>query len=234
METVNKNQISHQSHKDKYFKGQQANEVLICFLRHHWIYLLKEFLYLAIFGLVVFSTLLNLDAIQGLLQSNREAKMLFITGFFLITFFMHRFFIKLLNYFINVGIITDIRFIDHQKTLFFKDTIDSVDLTQIQNIEMIENGLLPNIFGYGDLKIFLSATAAEKTYLCIPNIKFHYRCLSRLKEARRSMFMERSGISIHEIAGEENAKIFHQQTNEMVQSAKKPIPFEDRSAANFK
>ena len=47
------------NNKDRYFKGQQINEVLIFFVRHHWIYLLKELLYFGIFCVIVFLTLSN-------------------------------------------------------------------------------------------------------------------------------------------------------------------------------
>lgn len=177
---------------DKHFKGQQTNETLICFMRHHWIYLVKEFSYFIIFLVVVILSLVHIDTIMEILRGNRELKLLFYTGFLVVTIFMHRFFLKLFNYFINLGIITDIRFIDHQKNLFFKDSIDAIDMLQIQNIEMLSNGLLPNLLGYGDIKIYLSASAGIKTFYCIPNAKFHFRCLSRQKEARQNLLRERT------------------------------------------
>lgn len=217
------------NNKDKYFKGQQSNETLICFVRHHWMYLLKEIMYFLILFLVVALTLANIETIKELLRGNRELKMLFLTGFCILTIFIHRFFIKILNYFVNIGIITDKRFIDHQKTIFFKDTMDSIDMRQIQNIESISNGILPNLLGYGDIKIFLSASSAVKTYSCIPNIKFHYRCLNRLKEAREKALLERTQVNVHDVAGRENARIFQpsipqNDLNDLKDG--KPIPFE--------
>ena len=176
---------------DKYFKGQQTNETLICFMRHHWISMVKEFSYFIIFLLVIILSLVHIDTIMTILRGNRELKLLFFTGFLLVTVYMHRFFLKFFNYFVNVGIITDIRFIDHQKNLFFKDSIDSIDMLQIQNIEMLSNGLLPNLLGYGDIKVYLSASSGIKTFSCIPNAKFHFRCLSRQKESRQNLLRER-------------------------------------------
>lgn len=173
------------SNLDKYFKGQQTNETFICFMRHHWIYLLKEFLYFTIFLLVIFFTITNIDAIQDILRGNREMKLLFITAFFVATLYLHRFFIKLLNFFVNVGIITDMRFIDHQKSLFFTDTMDSIDMAQIQNLERLGEGVLRTILGYGDIRIFLTASAGVKTFYCLPHVQFHFRCIGRQKELRQ-------------------------------------------------
>ena len=171
------------NNKDLHFKGQQSNETLICFFRHHCIVLIKEFLYLAIFLLIVTITLSKIGTIKEILHGNRELKLLFVTGFLIGTIYIHRFFFRLLNHFLNIGIITDLRIIDHQKTLLFKDTMDAIDMYQIQNIECIGEGILPNLLKYGDIRIYLSASSAVRTLTYIPNAKFHFRCITRQKEA---------------------------------------------------
>jgi len=163
---------------------------MICFMRHHWVSLLKEILQFIAFAAVGIISLIYIEDVKNLLRGNLEIKMFFLTGFLTYTILLNRCFLKILNYFVNIGIITNLRFIDHKKTLFFRDTIDSIDLGQIQNIEQIENGLFPNLLGYGDLKIFLNASAAVKTYHRLPNIKFHFRCINRQKEARQKELSE--------------------------------------------
>ncbi len=178
MDTINDN-------KDLYFKGQQAHENFICFFRKHWITLVRDFIYLLIFTFVAIITLLYFDKIQELLRGNVELKLFFITAFLTGTIFMHRFFLHMFNHFLSVGIITDIRVIDQDKTLFFHDVVEAVDMAQIQNIERLSNGFLPNILKYGDIKIFLNASDAILTFKTIPNAKYIFRCISREKEARQ-------------------------------------------------
>jgi len=115
-------------------------------------------------------------------------KLLFLIGFMVGTMYFHRFFIKLLNFFVNIGIITNLRIIDHKKTLFFHDTMDSIDMGQIQNIEKIEEGVLPAIFKFGDIKIFLNASDSVKNFSTVPNAKFHFRTINRQKEMRQLSF----------------------------------------------
>ncbi|MBI2634827.1 hypothetical protein HYW82_04125 [Candidatus Peregrinibacteria bacterium] len=174
------------TNRDKYFKGQQDKEEFVCFMRQHWIVLVKEFIYLIVFLLVCYFTLANIDSIQEVLRGNREMKLLFATAFFIGTLYIHRFFIKIFNYFLQVGIITDTRIVEHQKTLFMKDSMDSIDMAQIQNIERVGDGILPNLLGYGHIKIFLSASSAVKTFQYVPNAKFHFRLISRQKEIRQN------------------------------------------------
>jgi len=216
------------SNRDKYFKGQQADERFICFLRHHWIYLLKEYIYAIIFFASVYFALLHIESIQNILRGNREIKLLFATVFLFGTIFMHRFFIKILNFFVNTGIITEKRFIDHQKSLFFLDTMDSIDLSQIQNIERLGDGVLPNVFGYGDLKIFLTASAGIRTFNCLPNIKFHFRCITRQKEMAQRRLRRERGYVGEEIYNRDIQYPPSRKTKSQKDIRRTPIPFEDK------
>ena len=121
------------NNRDKYFKGQQSNEILICFFRKHWITLAKEFLYFFIFMFIIFFTLKYIDTIQEVMRGNRELKLFFLTGFLIATFYVHRFFVKMLNYFVYIGLITNLRVIDHQKSLFFNDSPSNQSIINIKN-----------------------------------------------------------------------------------------------------
>lgn len=182
--------------KDLHFKGQQANEVFICFFRHHWISLLREFVYFGIFAAIMGLILLKTNDIQKVIHDSRELRLLFLMGFFIGTIYLHRFFMKILDHYLSISIITDRRIVDHQKTLFFKDTMDAIDMAQIQNIERIGDGLLPSLLKYGDIKIYLSSSAAFRTLACVPNDKFHFRCITRQKEALQQQLNERQHIGL--------------------------------------
>lgn len=180
------------SNKDRFFKGQQAGEEFVCFFRHHWIELLKDLIYFSIFLTLGILSVEGIEKIKLVMRDSYEMKLLFLICFVLGNFYLHRFFVRLLNHFINIGIITDRRIIDHKKTVFLTDTIDSIDMAQIQNIEKIEEGLLSTILDFGDIKIYLSASDAVKTFYAVPNAKFHFRCINRQKEIRQmAMLKER-------------------------------------------
>jgi hypothetical protein len=170
---------------DKFFKGQYRDEEFICFFRHHWVALLKEFFYFSIFLFVVITGFLLMPEIKDLLRGNKEVKLFFVTAYLIGTIFLHRFFLKLLNHFVNVGIITDRRVIDHKKTLFFQDTKESIDTALIQNIERISKGIWPSLLRYGNIRIYLNASDAIIHFNVIPNAKFIFRCINRQKELRQ-------------------------------------------------
>lgn len=187
--------------KDKIFKGQHANEEFVCFFRHHWITLLKEITIFILLISLITASLISFNEIQDLITSNSAARIVFVMAYIAITFFMHRFFIVMLNYFVDVGIITDMRIIDHQKTIFFKDIADSIDLTYIQNIEQVSHGVLSSMLKYGSIKIFLASSVTTKTFHHVPNPKFHFRCLNRQKEIREKT-LPRSHQKLHHHAPE--------------------------------
>lgn len=185
--------------RDKYFKGQQEHEEFICFFRRHWITIFKEIMYFSIFLGMVILTLINIGLIKDILIGNRELKMLFLIAFLGMTFFMHRCFLNILNHFLQVGIITNSRIIDHKKTLYFSSSMESILIDQIQDVERIGEGILPNIFNYGDIKIYLTGTSAVKTFKKMPNARFHFRCINRLVEERKkAMLTERLAHGIKE------------------------------------
>lgn len=169
------------TNRDKFFKGQQDNEQFICFFRHHWIVLLREFFYFLILILIFFLIVSNVDIVRQFALNGPPSQFLLVIGFVTITFFLHRFFVILLNYFVNIGIITNLRFIDHQKTIFFHDKMESIDLGQIQEIEQDSEGILPTFLKYGDIKIYIMGIGDMKTFHCIQNVKFHFRCINRQK-----------------------------------------------------
>ncbi len=207
------------NNQDQYFKGQHKNEELVCFFRHHWVTLARDMLYFTIFITVLLLTLSQIDTIKNIVRENRELKMLFFIAFILSTAYMHYFFIKMMNYFVNIGIITDMRIIDHHKTLFFIDSFDSIDMAQIQNIEKIQEGILPNLLQFGDIKLFLSASDTIKTFKNIPNPRFHFRCIYRQKESRKHMMSREPNLNSFE----------NRQTPIPIEQVSHNSPFEERS-----
>lgn len=180
------------TNKDKYFKGQQETETLIGFFRHHWITLVREFIYFIFFLLILAVIFGNIDMIRTLVAENGQMQVLFAMVFIALTLYMHHFFMRIFNYFMDIGIITDMRVIDYDKSLFLKDILDSIDMAEIQNMEMTRQGFLPNLLGYGDIKIFLNASSVVKTFRYIPNLKFYFRSMNLCMEERKSRFSSMS------------------------------------------
>jgi len=159
--------------------------------------MIREFVVFGLFIIVWLLTVLNMGEIATFLKNTPSMETIFAIGFVGSTAYIHYFFLKLLNHFVRVGIITDIRLIDHKKTLYFTDTLETTDLNNIQDMEQCSEGLLPNILSYGDLKIYLTASSTIKTFSKVPNPQFHFRCISRQKEERQRIMRDRDAAGLH-------------------------------------
>jgi len=169
--------------KDKIFKGQLADENYILFFRKHWLYMLPTILIFfavciiaagAIFSAIVF----------GLKNTNivlyRFMLVAFLVGFLAYT---HWFFVKLLEHFLTVCILSDKRLLLLTRSVYLKNSKETADLTMIQDVRKEQNGLMHNLFKYGDMIITFSSSSAIMVLRDVPNVDFHFRALMRAKES---------------------------------------------------
>lgn len=170
-------EIHHQEH---FFHGQQPDEEIVCFFRRHWVTFFPHILSMAAF---LIATFLLFFAIPFLYKSLAVGifKILFLLTVTLSLAFIHYFFLKAVHHFLTVIIVTNSRIISINKTLFLTDNTESFDLRMIQEINKNQNGFLPNLFGYGDLSITLSQSAAILQLNRIPRPDYYFRTISKAK-----------------------------------------------------
>ena len=171
---------------DKNFNGQQAAETVLCFCRKHPIVLLRSFLVLN--GVMVVSVMgilaiLNADWISG------TAMYLLLGGLFiLITFAHHTFYLRLFHYFLDIIIFTNYRIIDLKKSVYLLDDKEIIDLHEIQDIKKNQQGIIPNLLNYGEIKI---ATASLSTSMSLPHIPKPEYYLNQINQAKRFYILTR-------------------------------------------
>lgn len=170
-----------EQYKDLHFKGQQPDERVVCFFRKHWITMFSHFAFFGVFLLLMMMLLFN---IQSLYDSLRPGlfKLLFIITVTLSFLYIHYFFLKIVEHFLTVAILTNCRIFCITKSLFVIDEKESCDLRMIQEINKHQNGILPNFLHYGDLSITLSQSAAIVRLNKIPNPEYHFRLINRVKQ----------------------------------------------------
>jgi len=178
---------------NRHFKGQHNTEAVQCFCRKHWIILTKDFLGFFIFiGLLVLTAIYLKPIYNFFVQDSLVINLLAfsIVGFF--TLYVHRFFLRIIQYFLEIVIVTNYRIVVLNKSLFLKDSKDATDLPKIQDIQKRQNGILKNLFRFGDLEITLSSSSTTKILNHVPNPDYHFRKINKLK---REYIKERLGQS---------------------------------------
>jgi hypothetical protein len=116
----------------KNFRGQLDEEIVLCYFRRHWIqisgalFLLPIFLWTFIL-VYYFRTLL---VAQTLLGSALLSLCLLV-----LTCATHYPFLSIFRYYLSTVIITNMRVVILDKSVFFRDTATTVDLSKIQDIQ---------------------------------------------------------------------------------------------------
>lgn len=209
------------NNQDKHFKGQQAQEEVICFFRQHWIVLMLP---IVSFTLTIFVVSTVVIAItfnsKFFIENSFLYKLVFFSMFLGMTFYSHHFFLRIINYFLNIVIITNQRLVDIKKTIYLHHDLDAIDLSQVQDVIKTQDGLIKNLLRYGNLKVTLAATATTKTLSYVPKADFHFRVINRCIQASRM------GIKIRAHHGASIRKASDQK--KFLDNIVKQIPEEER------
>lgn len=161
-----------------------ATEDVLCFCRKHWIILFHYLIGIPIFWgfFIWYAYILNkqgIISVFGPVGYQTIAFILVIAG----TYLHHRIFIRLLNYYLQTVIVTNYRIIDIDKTIFFRDSRDTLDVKEIQDMVMKKDGVFRTILDYGDIEIHLSSVAEPRCLRYLPNPEYHFRKIHKTKRA---------------------------------------------------
>lgn len=135
---------------NKHFKGQQRNEELVYYSCKHWIVLIPLLAELAI-GVSIIGALVIIGFSAP--EKTNLMKIIFVVMTAFMALWLHSFFTRFLNYFLDVVIVTNYRVLKVEKSLYMKDDQNIVDLHEIQDIKKIQHGIMPNLLDYGKLVI---------------------------------------------------------------------------------
>lgn len=175
-------EISAVDNTNKNFKGQQKTEVVLCFCRKHWIVLFAHLIGFFVFLAAVFYFFMEVSSasITSFFspQTYKGIAALLVLGF---TYYIHRFFLRFFNYYLQTMIITNYRVIELHQTLYFVRQRNSIDLPEIQDIIINREGVIPTLLNYGEITIILSSAHATKTFYCVPNPEYFFRKINKTK-----------------------------------------------------
>ncbi len=153
-------------HTNRHFKGQQRNEELVYYTRAHWITLMPLFLETVL--LVGITTgLISLSFVIG--ETGTMWEVIFVLATAGITGWLNTIFIRFLNYFLGIVLVTNFRVIRLEKTLYLRDDKNVVDLHEIQDIKKFQHGIVSNLLNYGRLVIVVPTMIEPMILNSIPN-----------------------------------------------------------------
>lgn len=167
---------------NRHFKGQQKNEVVLAFTRKHWLVIIPHTLWLLMLvavPLAIFWFRANYDFSEFI--SPVAYRVISGLAIVAITYFLHMCFLRFFNFYLQTFIITNYRVVQLDQTLYFVRNRDSIDLREIQDIEIHQKGIMPTICNYGELIITLSSAHATKHVYFMPNPEYFFRKINKTK-----------------------------------------------------
>jgi uncharacterized membrane protein YdbT with pleckstrin-like domain len=163
--------MSNELHKFELSKLDEGEEVVFE-VRKHW--LIMVLTSLSLVGFLVAAVLavyvINVDFIKNSLNVDIDKlEIALLSGFILLASVV--FFISWTDYYLDVWVITNRRLIDiEQKGLFHRD-IATLKLEKIQDVTVAYEGIIPTLFGFGELRVQTAGTATEFKMTHVPNPK---------------------------------------------------------------
>lgn len=157
-----------QTHENYKFAGQRDGEKIKLIIRRHKIVLLSYFLILLMMSLlpIVFYIIAVPLAFPAFFYYPYDRMYIFFSliyyGFLWISVF-----IKWVDYYLDVWIVTDMRLLDIEQVGFFSRKVSEVDLKRIQDITSEVTGMMESMFGFGNVFI---QTASEETRFKLKSI----------------------------------------------------------------
>lgn len=168
--------------REFHFRGQMKDERVIDFFRRHYITLLPHIVAYGICLTLTIFLAVYLPRFQ--LPSLKEPFFQFIVilSIMAVGFVIHRFFLYMIEYYMNVVIITNYRVVEVRKSLFLMDDKESIVLKRMQDIQKQQAGILKSILKFGEIRILISF-ADPKIIRNVPTPDYHFRLLNHVRNA---------------------------------------------------
>jgi hypothetical protein len=161
--------ILHGMPYNTFFPGQGINEKIIMIIHKHWWIMFKLIFFYFILALIPLVLRQLMLAYTMILNNNiLNITLNLITSlyyFYLLTLFFRGW----IDYYLDIGIITNERIVDIEQKGLFARSISAQKLYRVQDVTAEVKGFLPTFFHYGDIKIQTAGTEERFVMRQVPH-----------------------------------------------------------------
>jgi uncharacterized membrane protein YdbT with pleckstrin-like domain len=174
------------------FPGQKPDEQVKLLVRPHWLVMLRPLaaiLFLAIIPVVVLAVL-SANQVEPFSGIGLAITAVTVPAYYLtlITWF----FIAWVDYYLDVGIITDHRIIDIDQRGLFRRNVAELDCKMVQDINADKTGILQTLFNFGDVIVQTAGETPNFTFTAIPRPD---EMVDRIQEVIRALGSKDEGAA---------------------------------------
>lgn len=153
--------FSYMTYPDTTFETYEPGEQVILFLRAHPFTQIYWLIYALLFAFILYSS--NFF-IAGFFQPNQ----LFLINLFGTVFILSYIWISFVNWYFNVGIVTNRRVVDVDFTNLLYKELTEARLEKIEDVTIKSSGYFESLFGYGTIFVQTAGTEANVEFKDIP------------------------------------------------------------------
>ena len=156
------------------FPGQQPGEEVVYMGVFHWITLVPFFLKVS----VLVGILVGINVYGNFFEGSQMLR--FYVNTTALTILIHLVGFRMYNYFLKVMLVTNHRMIDIRHTVVLVREREVIPLSNIQDFRYRQNGIIPRIFGYGDLLVLGSSSDVKYSFHYVPKVNRLHHLLGEI------------------------------------------------------
>ncbi|MFA6423447.1 MAG: PH domain-containing protein [Patescibacteria group bacterium] len=147
------------------FPGLTENEKVYMVIHKHWIVLARYFFFAFIMVMVPVVILLVPDMVAGLGIGTQSIAL--VGGMYFLI--MCAFFITVwIDYYNDIMLVTSKRIVNIEQDGLFNYKVSDLPLERVVDLSTSENGILAQIFGFGDVHLHTASDAPNFDFITIP------------------------------------------------------------------
>lgn len=149
------------------FPGIRAGEEVLARKHRHWLFLLPDLLATLAALIVPLGILIAVSALGGTPFEEPARNFVVTLGSLYYLAVVTFFFIRWLDYYLDLAIVTDQRVVDIDQHGLFRRNVAELEYEVVQDVTSVQNGILQTLFNFGDVEIQTAGEQANFTFRTI-------------------------------------------------------------------
>jgi len=149
------------------FVNQETDEVILLFLRRHFITNLRWIVIGAIFALIPFIFIILANFGTSLIQLPFKYSLMLTLAYYFIL--LNYFFVNFITWYFNISFVTEKRVVDIDFSGLVYKNLAATKLSLVQDVSYSQTGVIRSIFDYGDVFVQTAGSFENFDFSAVPH-----------------------------------------------------------------
>lgn len=154
---------------EHFFPGKEDDEKILCWAHRHWLFLLPDILIAIVLVLIPIGLLLAAGGVGADLSTYPTRPIIVAAGSVYYLSLVTWFFIRWIDYYLDLAIVTDQRVVDIDQFGLFRRNVAELKHNVVQDVTTNKSGILQTFFDFGDVVIQTAGEQENFTFRTVPH-----------------------------------------------------------------